>query len=121
VIKAEKTGAVGMDSINKQFPAWQKQIEQLYQENEVFQEMCQDYEEVRSLLETWTASNEINPVIIDEYRTLLKELEAEIIETLHTRFQLIEIEQGGDGADLSETQTCLCYGNTLGKVAKFHK
>ena len=105
-----------MELINKQFPAWQSKIEQLYQENEDFQEMCQDYEEVRSLLTTWTTATEVNPSIIDEYRTLLKELEAEIMEALQTRFQPAElpeqdtasqpnscIGQGGDEADHPES------------------
>ena len=115
-IKAEKKGVVDMDLINRQFPVWQSKMEQLYQENEDFREMCQDYEEVHNLLATWTSSTEVNPAIIAEYRTLLKELEAEIMEALQTRFQPAKlreqdtatqpnstIAQGGDEADLSKT------------------
>ena len=79
-----------MDSISKQFPAWQSKIEQLYQENADFQEACRDYEEVHSLLANWTSTTQVHPAIIDEYRTLLKELEVEIVEALQARFQPVE-------------------------------
>jgi uncharacterized protein YdcH (DUF465 family) len=105
-----------MEPICEQFPAWQSEIEHLYQENADFREMCEDYEQVRCLLSTWTVPTEVNPATIDEYRTLLKELEAEITEALQARFQSVElpeqdsatqptsfIEQGGDGEDQPAT------------------
>ena len=105
-----------MDRVLEQFPKWQSEIEQLHQENADFQEMCQDYEEVCSLVATWTAPADVYPATIEGYRTLLKDLEAEIMEALQAHFRQIEspeqdsatqptsfIEQGGDEADQPET------------------
>ena len=95
----------------EQLPAWQSEIEELYQENADFQEMCDDYEQVRCLLATWTAPTNVRPDAIEECRMLLKALEADIMEALQTHFQQIEspkqdaatqpntyMDQGGDEA-----------------------
>ena len=69
-----------MDTVRNLFPARQKQIDQLYQEDADFQEMCQDYEEVHSLLAAWTASTDVKQAII----------EVEIIEALQANIQPVE-------------------------------
>ena len=79
-----------MQRILEQFPMWQSEIEQLFQEDADFQEMCQDYEEVLTLLANWTDSSDIYRGTIDANRTLLKDLEAEILEALQARFQQVE-------------------------------
>ena len=79
-----------MDTVRNLFPAWQKQIDQLYQEDADFQEMCQDYEEVHSLLAGWTASTDVKQAIIEEYKILLKDLKVEIIEALQANIQPVE-------------------------------
>ena len=82
-----------MERILEQFPMWQSEIEQLFQENVDFQEMCQDFEEVRCLLTTWTTPTDVKPATIDEYQALLKDLKAEILEALQARFQLVELTE----------------------------
>lgn len=94
-----------MERIFNQFPRWQREIEQLHQENADFQETCRDYEELHSLLAIWTAPTGADPATLDGYRTLLKALEAEILECLQARFQHIErsaqddVDSGGEGVD----------------------
>ena len=75
-----------MERVFERFPRWQPEIEQLYQENADFQEICQDYEELLSLLATSTAPLDANLATIDGYRALLNALEAEMIEVLQARF-----------------------------------
>ena len=70
------------------FAAWLERVQA--GEDEDFEEMCRDYEEVRSLLATWTTSTDVKPADIDKFRTLLKELEVEIVAALQTRFQDIK-------------------------------
>ena len=79
-----------MECIIEKFPRWQAEIEQLFQENADFQELCQDYEEVSCLLATLAASAEPHSETIEGYQTLLKELDVEIMEALQARFQHTE-------------------------------
>ena len=79
-----------MESILSKLPDWHTEIQQLYQEDEDFQEMCADYGEINSLLCNWNDPVEADPVIINEYTTLLKKIEAEIMEVLETRLQIVE-------------------------------
>ena len=67
-----------MEQVCEQFPGWKSEIEQLYLEDEIFQEMCQDYQEACGLVAAWTAPPDVHPETIRGYRTLLTELEAEI-------------------------------------------
>lgn len=75
-----------MQHILEQFPNWCFEIDLLYLENTDFRELCQDYEEVRALVASWNDSYEIGQATIDEYQTLLKDLETEIMEDLEARF-----------------------------------
>ena len=85
-----------MDTVRNLFPARQKQIDQLYQEDADFQEMCQDYEEVHSLLACWTSSTDVKQAIIEEYKILLKDLEVEIMEALQANVEPPEEETTTD-------------------------
>lgn len=79
-----------MERIFEQFPQWQPEIEQLYQEDTDFQETCQDFEELLSLLAAWTAPPDAKAATLDGYRALQQALEAEIVECLQARFEHIE-------------------------------
>ena len=82
-----------MEQLFEQFSKWQPEIEQLFQKNTDFQEICQDYEEVLSLLATWTAPANANPATIQGYRELLNSLEAEIMDCLQARFQHVGLSK----------------------------
>ncbi len=74
---------MAIELIVERFPEREADIRHLYQENEDFQEMCQDYNEVSMLLVAWAKkSSEVNATTIEDYQTLLKELEAEIRDLL---------------------------------------
>lgn len=75
-----------MQSVLEQFPKWRFEIERLYLESMVFRELCQDYEEVRTLVAAWTNTDDGNQAMIDEYQVLLTDLETEIREDLEERF-----------------------------------
>ena len=75
-----------MEYILEEFPKWQLEIDQLHAENIDFQELCQDYEEVRTLVASWNDPTNVNKAKIDEYQTLLNDLKLEIMEELQGRF-----------------------------------
>jgi hypothetical protein len=86
-------GEADLEHICEQFPQWRSEIEQLHLENEDFQEVCQDYTKVRDLLAAWAAPPDAYPATIEGYRTVLVELEAEIVEALQARFGQLEPPQ----------------------------
>ena len=89
-ITCELKRRAGMETIVKKLPKWQAEIQHLYLEDEDFQEMCADYEEIHSLLANWTDPAEFDPTVIDEYTVLLAKIEAEIVEAVKTRFQTVQ-------------------------------
>jgi hypothetical protein len=82
-----------LEHICEKFPQWRPEIERLYLENEDFQEMCQDHAEVCGLLDAWTAPPDVHLETILGYRTVLVELEVEIVEALQARFGRLELPQ----------------------------
>ena len=85
-----------MERIFERFPRWQSEIGQLYQEDSDFQETCRDYEEALSILAAWSAPTDAHLGTLDEYRALLKALEAEILECLQVRFPHVELSEQED-------------------------
>lgn len=80
-----------MESVLGVFPDRQLEIEQLYLESKNFQEMCTDFEEAHCLLANWTSPTELSPAVIDEFQTLLKDLEAEMLEALDSQRQSAKV------------------------------
>ncbi|UCG24907.1 MAG: hypothetical protein JSW55_02615 [Chloroflexota bacterium] len=66
------------------YPAYQKEIEEHFILNQDFAEVCEDYLEVRLLIESWESQDELPNSVVAEYRELLARLEAEIQERLET-------------------------------------
>lgn len=89
-----------MENILEQFPEWQSEIERLCLESADFRELCMDYKEVRDLIATWADSDESNQETIDEYRTLLRELEADLKEYLHASLGPAELSDQDSPAGL---------------------
>ena len=68
----------------KRFPDHKDIVKQLFKGNETFQSMCEDYRRCAEALRHWneSASDEA-PARREEYATLLRELEAEILQNLN--------------------------------------
>ena len=68
------------------YPAHRKEIEERYVLDPVFAEVCDDYVEVRLLVESWEGQDGPSEAVAAEYQELLVRLEAEIQERLE-RYQ----------------------------------
>ena len=70
-------------TVVKRFPDRVDTIKQLFKENETFQSVCEDYRRCAEALHHWnqSASDEA-PARREEYATLLRDLEAEILQSL---------------------------------------
>ena len=81
-----KTPEVGPDvrlaPILALYPAYHKEIEESFILDPDFAEVCEDYLEVRLLLESWEGQDEAAESVAAEYRELLGALETEIEERL---------------------------------------
>jgi hypothetical protein len=67
----------------KRFPDRKDTVKQLFKENETFQSVCEDYRRCAEALRHWNESaSEEAPVRREEYATLLRDLEAEILQSL---------------------------------------
>jgi hypothetical protein len=74
----------------ERFPEWREAVQRLLEQDVEFREMCLDYAEANRALVHWSAlalraaleSSEVQTV--DQYRVLLYELEAEILEVLRS-------------------------------------
>ena len=73
--------------IVEQFPEWGETIQRLFEEDSEFQELCADYGVARQALAYWSAPPESAAPFVTEYRTLVSELEQEILELLQERGQ----------------------------------
>lgn len=62
----------------RRFPDKKLAIERLCSENELFQELCEDYEMCREMLSRCETEPGNNLELIEEYRILKKDLEQEI-------------------------------------------
>ena len=72
-----------MYHIRKRFPGKSETIALLMAENPEFRSICEDYDECFQAWRHWAQSKEPEAEIrVSEYRTLIKELENEIVEAL---------------------------------------
>ena len=72
-----------MDHIRKRFPEKSETIALLMAENPEFRAICEDYDDCFHAWQYWTQSKEPEAESrVNEYRTLIKELENEIVEAL---------------------------------------
>ena len=74
---------VSLEFIVKRFPLYSESIRQLFQDDNSFQSLCEDYHVCAKALDHWNeATSEEAPDRQQEYATLLKELEDEILKYL---------------------------------------
>ena len=73
----------GIFSIIKKFPEQKNVIRRLLKKNDSFMTLCEDYRICEEALEHWKLSeSDEAPLRRNEYRSLLQELEAEIIQNV---------------------------------------
>jgi hypothetical protein len=72
-----------LHAVTERFPEWEASIRRRYENDSEFQEVCRDYAEACRALDYWRAiSEESVERIAEQYRDLLRELGAEILEIL---------------------------------------
>lgn len=79
-ISADAKAVAGMEQLILQLPEWQTQIEQRVVKDPAFREICQDYHEIKRAIADW--QQRASPYAdrwIQDYETLLQELEAEAL------------------------------------------
>jgi hypothetical protein len=70
-------------SVVKRFPGRKETIKRLFRESEAFQIMCEDYQRCAEVLRHWNESASAEAAARrEEYATLLRDLEAEILQSL---------------------------------------
>jgi len=79
----------GLFLVFERFPDRKETVKALYQGNEDFQALCEDYRQCAVALRYWGRSSERHaPARRQEYTALLQELEEEIMKTLEVSEQL---------------------------------
>ena len=74
----------GIFAVIKLFPDHEKSIKRLYKESELFRDLCESYQKCAEALKHWKASNlEEASARRKEYKTLLRELEADIVQVIN--------------------------------------
>ncbi len=74
----------GLFTICKRFPDHKNEVKRLFGESETFQAVCEDYMRCAEALGYWNQSDsEEAPARREEYAALLKDLEAEILQSLN--------------------------------------
>lgn len=67
----------------EEFPDQEERIKSLFRENETFQTLCEDYRQCFEALKYWNCSSaEEAPARRDEYGTILRDLEEEILQNV---------------------------------------
>ena len=70
-------------SIIKRFPDRKDTVKQLFKESETFHSMCEDSMRCAEAMQHWNQStSEEAPARMEEYAALLRDLEAEILQSL---------------------------------------
>jgi len=73
----------GLPIVLAEFPDYEDTIKRLFRENETFQTLCEDYRQCSVALRYWNQSDSDDGLARrEEYAALLKELKAEILQTL---------------------------------------
>ena len=86
-------------SIIKRFPDRKDTVKQLFKESETFHSMCEDYRRCAEAMQHWnqSASDEA-PARREEYAALLRDLEAEILQSLDEfRYSRTPVKQNHKG------------------------
>ena len=74
----------GLFSIMERFPDYKETIKKLYKESHSFQTLCADYRTCIDAHQHWRHSESEEGILRrEEYAALLKDLEAEILESLN--------------------------------------
>ncbi len=73
----------GIFAVIKVFPDHEESIKRLYQESELFRDLCESYQKCVEALKHFNASNSDEaPARREEYATLLKEIKADIMQEI---------------------------------------
>ncbi|WP_035484662.1 hypothetical protein [Geminicoccus roseus] len=75
----------GVDLLVSRFPTQEFSIRRLYACDPDFRMVCDDYEDVQNALQHWQADDRATPGMVGHYRTLLEELETEVLSILTRR------------------------------------
>ena len=74
----------GVITVIKKFPEHKRVIQHLAEYKDEFLELCEDYRICKAALEHWNLSDsEGAPLRVNEYRSLLEELEHEILVNIN--------------------------------------
>jgi hypothetical protein len=74
----------GLFSLFERFPDRKETIKALFEKNESFQTLCDDYRQCAEALRYWNrSSDEDAPARMREYKALLRELEEEILQNVN--------------------------------------
>jgi hypothetical protein len=70
-------------SVLKRFPSQSERIRRLFRESEQFKSTCDDFQSCAEALQHWSQSDSQDAILRrEEYAALLRELEAEIMQSL---------------------------------------
>ena len=73
----------GLPIVLAKFPEHQEKIKRLFKRNETFQTLCEDYRRCSEALKYWNNfASEEAPARREEYRSLLRDLEDEILQNV---------------------------------------
>jgi uncharacterized protein YdcH (DUF465 family) len=81
----------GIEALARRFPQHASSIRRLHARDSCFRSICDDYDEAQRALKYWEAAGQAAPGRAEEYREIVKELEAEVLAIL----QAFESNQGG--------------------------
>ena len=74
--------------VMERFPRHKAAVRRLFKGNESFQTLCEDYRKCAEALRHWNQSSSKEAVVRrKEYSALLRDLEAEILETLTKKLE----------------------------------
>jgi hypothetical protein len=83
-MERERMGS-GMERVIERLPELAASIQDRFQDDESFREMCRDYAETLETLQRWQASDgPYRAARIEEYRELAEGLEIEIVAVLRS-------------------------------------
>ena len=71
-----------IEALARRFPQHASTIRRLQARDPDFRSICDDYGEAQRALKHWEAAGQAAPGRVEEYREMLKELEAEVLAIL---------------------------------------
>ena len=72
----------GIEALARRLPQHASTIRRLQARDPDFRSICDDYDDARRALQHWEAAGQAAPERVEEYRQILKELEAEALAIL---------------------------------------